>query len=79
MPEIPAWLQHPREIPRNSLPCMPMHLRKNYQGRFVGFGAGKVPLSARSPQKLAEGLCGGAAKRCYGKCFLITSLSFSLV
>lgn len=27
----------------------------------------KVPLSARSPQKRAEGLCGGAAKHCYVK------------
>ena len=67
LPEILPWLQHPPQILPHSLSCMPMQRRKNYQGRFAGFQAGKGRFSRRRPQDRAEGVCGGAAKRCYGK------------
>jgi len=35
--------------------------------RFQAYGQGKVPETAFRPQKRAEGLYGGAGKRCYGK------------
>lgn len=34
---------------------------------FRAMDRGKVPETARTRQKRAEELCGGAAKRCYGK------------
>jgi len=34
---------------------------------FAVAGRGKVPKTARSRQKRAEGAGGGAANRCYGK------------
>ena len=36
-------------------------------GVFSRYGQGKVPETARTRQKRAEGLCGGAGKGCYGK------------
>jgi len=45
-----------------------MQVHQNHQGRFSGIWTGKLPETPRSLQKGAEGLSGGAAKRCYGKC-----------
>jgi len=38
-----------------------MQMRKTYQGEFRCSGQGKVPETARSRQKRAEGAGGGAA------------------
>jgi hypothetical protein len=52
---------------RHSLSCIAMQRPKNHQGRFSGVWTGKAPETARTPQDRAEGLSGGAGKRCYGK------------
>jgi len=46
--------------------------------RFQAYGQGKVPETVRTRQKRAEGLYGGAAKRCYGKsCCSIKTLTLA--
>lgn len=66
-PKIPAWLQHPPEIRRHSLSCMPMQVRKNHQGRFPGFRAGKGAIFGPEGAQTPSARFRGARNRCYGK------------
>jgi len=44
-----------------------MQTRRNHQGRFLTIWTGELPETTIPPHNRAEGACGGAPKRCYGK------------